>query len=446
LGLDSDTAFYDAEVVVLTSLLVAFALLVLLRRLRRTRGDMDVELPIAVGVIVRVLAAIGVSLTPVAGTLRGGDEDFFLDRARDLAEQSPFSTDNLTALTGELHVWLFGLQLRAFDSPDLAALRITQIGIAVAGLALLVAAVHDLAGPRASQIAAWALAVEPTGVFFTGLLHKEANMLLAAGLVAYGGARVWKRGEVSALVPIAIGCLVGIATRPYVGWFLITAGALVVLHAAVRRPQLGSVALLAAVALVSASFVVPFAFEKTSEESLANTLQASQTANVQDLDANLRLEQVDYSTRENIVLNLPQRIRDVVVRPYPWQVATLEQRLGMVGTLVALAVLGLLLTSLWRRRGDVMSRAAPLIYLGAMLLVAYSLSSGNAGTGFRYRTHLIAIAICCVAVLRELRTARASNSTAARRPAYAVGGSNGALASKEPVAHRAQVWKRPNVA
>ena len=61
-----------------------------------------------------------------------------------------------------------------------------------------------------------------------------------------------------------------------------------------------------------------------------------------------------------------------------------------------------------RRRGEIFTRAGPLIYLAFFLLVVYSLSTGNAGTGFRYRTHLVAVAICIVVALWHWRTERAA--------------------------------------
>jgi hypothetical protein len=364
---------------------------------------MSIGLPVAAAVIVRALAATGVSLTPFASTLRGGDEPFFVDTARDLAAQSILSEDNLTNLTSDLHVWLFGLQFRLMDSPDLA-LRFVQIGIAVAGLTLLAAAVHELAGPRAALLAAWLLALEPTSIFFSSLLHKEPNMMLAGGLVAYGGVRMWNRGEVRALWPISIGCLLGVATRPYAGWFLITAGTLIALHAAAKRRQLGSVVLVAAVVLVAGAFVIPFAYQATSKNSL-QPLQRSQDANARGGAGNLRLERVDYSTRQNLFLNLPTRIPDVLLRPYPWQLGNVEQRFGLLGTLVVLPVLWLLSLNLWRSRGWIMARTGPFVYVGLMLLVAYSLSAGNAGTAFRYRTHLVTLAICALVALRGKESA-----------------------------------------
>jgi len=48
-----------------------------------------------------------------------------------------------------------------------------------------------------------------------------------------------------------------------------------------------------------------------------------------------------------------------------------------------------------------MTRAGPLIYVALFMLMAYSLSAGNAGTAFRYRTQIIALFICIIVALRR---------------------------------------------
>ena len=50
-----------------------------------------------------------------------------------------------------------------------------------------------------------------------------------------------------------------------------------------------------------------------------------------------------------------------------------------------------------------MKRAGPFIYALFCLLIAYSLSAGNAGTAFRYRTHLVALAVCVAVALYSTR-------------------------------------------
>ncbi len=394
-------------------LLVAYGLWALLRFLRRSRPGLAIGVPIAIAAGLRMAVAAGISLTSIGSELRGGDEVLFLSEATAIA-QSPFASGEwLSALTGELHKFVLAVQIWAFDSPEFV-LRLGEVGITVAGLVLLATAVYELAGARAAVLAAWVLAIEPSGLFFSSILHKEAPMFLAEGLVAFGGARMWKRGDMTSLAIIVAGCLVGVATRPYAGWFLIAAGAAITLHAGLRTTRKNEVSALTLIAIVVmfAAIAAPVVLEASSDESLEENVQASQDANAADADANLSLERVDFSTREEVITNLPIRICDVTFRPYVWQLGSASQRLGAIGGLFALAVLAVLIRTIYRRRGEIFSRAGPLIYLGFFLLVAYALSTGNAGTGFRYRTHLLAIALCLIATMWVWRTERAPQRSA----------------------------------
>jgi hypothetical protein len=371
------------------------------RRLRRSMPGFDVARPALVAFGVRVLAAALISLSSIAQTLRGGDEFTFLDHATRVA-RTPFgSTEWSDALLTELHVFVIAVQRYFFDSPELA-LRVTQAGIAVIGLVLLAAAVYELAGARASVIAMWLLAFEPAGIFFSSLLHKEANMMLAIGLVAFGGARIWKRAETRYLVPLILGCLVAVGTRHYAGWFLIAASAAIVLHAGLRpenRERMRSLAMVAFVVLFVA-VVAPTVLAASTNESLEKNVQVPQEANTSD-SSNLKLEKVDFSTRGAVVRNLPLRSVDVLFRPLPWQLGNISQGLGFFGTAAAYLALFFLAREMLRNRGRIMTRAGPLIYTGLFMLMAYSLSAGNAGTAFRYRTQLIALFICIVVSLRQ---------------------------------------------
>jgi peptidoglycan/LPS O-acetylase OafA/YrhL len=102
-------------------------------------------------------------------------------------------------------------------------------------------------------------------------------------------------------------------------------------------------------------------------------------------------------------------------KPYVWQWGSPSQRIGAVGGIVTLIILAFLIPAMVRRRGEIFARAGPLVYLFFFLLIAYSLSTGNAGTGFRYRTHLLAVALCLIAALREWRTQPAYRPVAVAR-------------------------------
>jgi hypothetical protein len=296
-------------------------------------------------------------------------------------------------------------------APPELLLRIEMITFAVIGVGLLGAAVYELAGARAARIAIWILALEPANIFFSSLLHKEPLMYLAEGLVAYGGAVLWKRGKLTALFPMIFGCLIATATRPYVGWFLTAAAAAVVLHASLTRQRgLRSFAL-TSTCVVLICVCIPVVWAQSSDQRLSE-LQASQDANASDDLSRLSLERVDYSTRRTLIINLPKRITDVITRPYVWQTENTSQQLGALGSLIVLGCLALLAMAIARNRRQIMKVAGPLVYPAAFMLVAYAISAGNAGTAYRYRTHLVGLAISLVLVLlahrrQELaRTAR----------------------------------------
>ncbi len=272
-------SLYDVECVGLASLLVTFGLTCAVVRLRRNRPEFVPGAAVAVGLGVRLVAVAGVSATGLGMTLRGGDEGSFLHGAGEVAASRFDSGLWLPSKDHRLHEIVFALQLKLADFPE-AALRVTQIGIAMLGIVLIVAAIYDLAGPNAARVGAWVLALEPAGIFFNSLLHREPLLVLASGLVAFGGAKIWEKLELRGVLLVGLGCAIALGTRPYAGWFLITGGLLLTAHASFRQvgTKLRSVPLVYAVAIVVAA-ATPAVLTLTSQDSLKQNLQRSQDAN-----------------------------------------------------------------------------------------------------------------------------------------------------------------------
>lgn len=415
---DEQIYYLGCELVML--LAGALALYFFVRRLSASRAGLAIALPIAVAFGLRLAAAVGLELTSVASELRGGDEFTFLIRAQEVVDDGLLSQTGTDALTSQLQVFCFAIFKSIIQPTPEFMLRVFVITVAVAGIVCLAAGVWELAGPRAATLAAWVVAVEPAHVFFSGILHKEPFMFLAEGLLVLGGARLWRSGHLGGIVPLVLGCLVAISTRPYVGWFFIAAAAAVVLHASLRHRRAERSIVLVAVAVLLVGIFVPFAYDNSSNEKLAE-LQASQDANASDTTANLSFEEIDYSTREDMILNLPERMRDVISKPYPWQLENTSQRLGLLGTLIMLGGLVLLFSDVLRRGRTVMQRAGPVIYPAIFALIAYSLSAGNAGTAYRYRTHVVALVLCAVVAVRAQRRSEreAEPSESGREPSAA---------------------------
>jgi hypothetical protein len=403
----SDTSLRRAEGLIVVVVVVAYVLAFVVRRLRRRRPDFRIGAPLFVGLALRIAAVAAINATSLQQQLRGGDEQTFLAYARVLAS-TPWGRGFRPHGIYQLQTVVFAVQIKLADL-SATALRMTQIGIAMLGLVLILAAVHDLAGPRASRLAAWLLVLEPASIFFNSALHKEPLMELASGLVVFGGTKIWQRLDLNGFILCALGGLIAIETRSYAGWFLVSAAILLTLHAALRRLDrpLRAMPIVYAVVLI-AFLATPTLLSATSKTNL-QSLQQSQnfTTGTQAIQAggpnsdNLALESVDFSTRGAVIRNLPKRVFDLIFKPFPWQLQNTSQRLGAAGSLIALLGLALLLSYAWRSRGQILTLTAPILYPLLFLLVAYSLSAGNAGTGFRYRTHLVVLGVAMLVVLRE---------------------------------------------
>lgn len=401
----TDQDLYRVECAILALLVTAWTLGFLLRGLGRSRPGFAIGLPIAVAVAVRVLAIAVLSSITSLTSVRGPDDAGFLAQAAALADQAPWTRAWLDISLGDLHLAAVAGQISVLGEPGDFSLRVVQVLIAVSGIALLAAAAFDLGGPRASKLAAWALAFEPASVFFSGLVHKEALTLLAVGTVGLGAARMWTKRDARSGLLLGGGVGIALATRPYTGAFLLGAAGLVTLHAALRRvgPD-GTRAIPLAAALAAIGLVGAVALAM-SPSAVLDRIQRAQDVNTADR-SNLRLDPVDFSTLEAVGTNLPGRVRDLMLRPYPWQDANLSQRFGGAGTAAAWAILTLVVLLVSVRFRQTLRRAPPFVYVALFLVVAFALATGNAGTGFRYRTHVVALLIGVGAVLAAAPTAR----------------------------------------
>jgi hypothetical protein len=235
-------------------------------------------------------------------------------------------------------------------------------------------------------------------------------MVLASGLVVFGGTKIWRHLSLDGVLLAGLGGLIAIETRAYAGWLLVGGAVLLLLHAALRRldrpgralPIVYAVALAVVLATPTLLAVTSNKSLQTLNQSQAYTtgIQAATNTGGANSD-NLADESVDFSSRGAVISNLPLRVLELIFRPYPWQLQDASQELGAVGSLVALGGLFVLLGYAWKSRGHVLALTAPILYPLLFLLVAYSLSAGNAGTGFRYRTHLVVLGVAMLVVLRE---------------------------------------------
>jgi hypothetical protein len=393
--------------VAIAILFTGVVLLFVARCLQRSRPGFTITRALMVALLVRCLAVVAINATGVGASLRGGDENTFLSFALALAAQ-PLGHGDLPHGIYQLQTVLFALQLK-LGFINASAIRVTQSGISLLGYVFMLAATYDLAGAKAARLAAWCLAFEPSSIFFNTEIHKEPLMELAAGLAAFGGVWVWKRLDVRGIFICALGCLIGVETRSYAGWFMACGCVLLLVHASLRNMARKGMAVTILYAVIIAGMLIgPTVLAATGGKNL-KALQSSQAQNSSGSNqggtngsngANLALESVDISSRGAVITSLPTKISELVLQPWPWQLHDSSQVFGAFGTLVAYVVLLLMIRYSWVNRGSVFGRAGPLLYPLLFEMVAYAVTVGNAGTGFRYRSHLVTLGICAMCVLR----------------------------------------------
>lgn len=386
--ISDDRLLYDILAIGVAVLALAWFIVWLTRSTARRRPGLHLGRALAVAAAARLATAALFAAVPSLRPLRGPDEMTFLNLADRLTYDGSALGDLPRGLASNLQVVYMAFWEFLFDAASDYPLRVAHIALAIAAIGVVAIAVNDLAGPRAGVVSAWILALEPNNVFFSGILHKEAPMLLGEAVVILGAVRMYQRRDPLAVALMVVGLAIAGFTRPYAGVALAAACLAICLHAALRRlgedgrraPRLTVVLALTAVAAV---VVVA-----SSSARVLSALQTSQNANVTDT-SNLRLEPVDYSSVGSTVRNIGPRIGAVLLRPYPWQAANTSQRFGVVGTLIAWTVLLVTTVLVVTRFRLAVARLPPLLYVLAMLTIVYALSAGNAGTGFRYRTHLL---------------------------------------------------------
>jgi hypothetical protein len=387
----TDEALYEVESALLAVLAGLFLLIKLVDRLTRRPGREGLLVPVLAAFGIRVAATLGVAaLGSLGSRLRGPDDLAFLDAAQSIADEPLGSLGWGATSEGALFPSLLAIQIRLLGDPGATSLRLVQCLVATIGIAFIGAAVADLGGSRAGVVAAWILAVEPSNVFFSTILQKESFVILGEGLVLFGVvAGIAKRTVVCVWIT-ALGLLVVLVVRPYAAAFLLCALILVALHVGLRRlwPSKARIAVAAVVIAIGlAGLGVVFGPVLDRQLERLQTVHDLQLAQDSELD----LAPVNVTTPSGLATAVPQRLFDFFAKPYPWQLANVEQRLGAVGTVITWTLMLLVLVVLVRNRRFVLSRGWHVIYITGCLVLGYAITITNSGTGFRHRIHFIVV-------------------------------------------------------
>jgi hypothetical protein len=394
----TDGWLFKAEVSLLVGALVLLVLWRLLAMLDRRGHTASIRLPVAAGLLVRLLAVVIAAAVPAIGhKLTSTDEATFLATTKALAAL-PLSSSKWISMTvhwTEVTPW--ALTYKLFGNCGTLPLRLEQIGLSLAAVVVVSAVAGRIGGRRAAQITAWIAMLEPSSAYFGGLLHQESLCMLGEALLLMALLDVWT-GETKRRRAALIG-IVGLAlifgTRSYLAFFAAVAAVLVVMAVPlVRHHGLGRGLMTLSIAALALGLAGIFAAPHVVPGSISSL---QHQLDVPYRGANLPLPHATVTNGPDLLKTVVVHSIDLVLRPYPWQVASAAQKAAVAGTLIWYL---LVLITVWlalRQRLD--DRLVPVLILMICVTVGFALTLVDAGEGFRHRVNLVLLLAVPLGVL-----------------------------------------------
>jgi hypothetical protein len=173
------------------------------------------------------LAAVAVSAAvPAIGhKLSSTDEAAFIATTHRLAALPLSDGKWLSMAVHWTEVIPWALTLKVFGDCGTLPLRLEQIGLSLTAVIIVSATASRVGGRRAGLIAAWVAAIEPSSVYFAGLIHQEPLCMVGEALLLAALVDLWIRRPTGGRLTwqTAVTGLVGLAliygTRSYMAFF-----------------------------------------------------------------------------------------------------------------------------------------------------------------------------------------------------------------------------------
>jgi hypothetical protein len=253
------------------------------------------------------------------------------------------------------------------------------------------------------------LAFWPTVLFWSSILGKDPLVLLGIALYVYGAVG-WIQMKKARFLPVlALGILIAITMRVWLGIIMILPFAMIVLVKG--RLSIGAKAaagLLLGVALwFSVDQFAGYFLLETAEDLLEKSESLGAGFGEEERGGS-SLQAREYGSFGGMVAFLPVGIFTALFRPLPGEVLNIFGFLASLENIVALALLWL---AIKRTRWDEVKE--PVVMWALLFVLTWSVvyafvSSYNLGTATRYRLQILPVLICLLVYLSRRRPSEPS--------------------------------------
>jgi len=249
------------------------------------------------------------------------------------------------------------------------------------------------ANEKAARISAWLVVLSPGFAFWSSALYKEGLVHLLIGIVSFHTLRLQERWNLKSVWIVIAGLLLMLGLRFYLSAFLFV---VVIAGLLWGRQHEGGYRILpipmrqVSIVAILLMLLVGFNFMGRTMAFLPENLEEG-FSEVQRTRLDLAqygsgyLQDLDVSTFDSAVKNIPLAVTYFLGVPFPWQVGTLRQNMVIPETLFWIVLYPFIIIGVTRTWQENKQGVFFLLALSVTLCLFYALMVGNIGTAYRMR-------------------------------------------------------------
>ncbi len=272
---------------------------------------------------------------------------------------------------------------------------------AITAVIVFISAQEVFTNTRVSKLAAAAIAFYPSLILWSSQGLKDGPIVFLLALAILATLKLGKEFTVRYVVVLICALLCLLSLRFYVFYMIATAvgGAFVIgsrQFTAISFVRQFAILVVLAVALTYVG-VPKFASEQYDTFGNLEKVQRSRRDMVRRGESGFG-EDVDVSTVDGAISNVPLGMVYLLFAPFPWQLTSLRQAITLPEMIIWWASFPMMILGLWFSMRYRLRVIAPILIFTTLLSLAYSVFQGNVGTAYRQRSQLLVFYFIFVAV------------------------------------------------
>jgi hypothetical protein len=258
---------------------------------------------------------------------------------------------------------------------------------------------------RVAKVSAFAISFFPSFVIWSSQLLKDGLIIFLLVLAVLMVLNLHEKFDLSAVI-LLVGSLFGVLSLRFYIFYMLAAAVAGTFVIGVSKSSNSLIRrTLALIVLgLSLTYLGVLRTASVSYEKYSNLeqLQSSRSDLAQSAESGFGSD-VDVSTTEGAIQQMPVGFAYLMFAPFPWQMSNFRQLVTLPEVLIWWALIPWMIFGIGYTVRHKLRVAMPILIFSLMLTLAYSVFQGNVGTAYRQRTQIQVFLFMFIAVGWELR-------------------------------------------